>query len=481
MVRSTPGGCGRSLTPGTLRTCERFTLAEGSCIDVATTSGRPAKVTKAIPDTPIDRWLAPVHRFLQVEASSGIVLMVCATLALVLANSRASTWFLSLWHEPFQIGLGDWVLRKDLLHVINDGLMAIFFFVVGLEIKREIVAGELRDPRQAALPIVAALGGMLVPALLFLTLNSLLGLGPDTRRGWAVPMATDIAFVVGVLALFGKRVPLSLKVMLLSVAIVDDLGAVLVIAIVFTDQIASSALAVAAGGFVLTFGLNRAGVRSVPVYVAVGAGIWLAVLKSGVHPTIAGVLLGLLTPHRAWLGHDALREVVGDLPERLRTEQPADAEGLQSELAWANLAVRESISPLARLEHTLHPWVAFLIMPVFALANAGVPIRPASASDPLAVVIAAGLLIGKPVGIVAFSFVAIRLRIARLPAGTNWMMTLGGGALAGIGFTMAIFLATLSLPADKIEAGKLGILLGSLLSACVGAILLAASHRARRS
>lgn len=434
----------------------------------------------SIPTAPVDRWLAQVHRFLRVEAASGIVLFACAILALVLANSPLSAGFLAVWKLPCHIGVGDWILKKDLLHVINDGLMAIFFFVVGLEIKREIVAGELRDPRKAALPVVAALGGMLVPAAVFLVLSGALGFEAQTRRGWAVPMATDIAFVVGVLALFGRRVPFSLKIMLLSVAIVDDLGAVIVIALAFTDEIAWGALGVAAAGFGLTYGLNRVGVRSVPVYVLVGAGIWLAVLKSGVHPTVAGVALGLLTPASAWIGEKTLGEVVGNLLRRLRGGAALmQRDEFHEELHQVRTVAREAIAPLARLEHALHPWVAFVIMPLFALANAGVPIHASSASDPLAAVIAAGLLIGKPLGIVGFSGLAVRLRIAQLPSGVSWAMLLGGGCLTGIGFTMAIFLATLSLPSDDIEAGKLGILIGSSLSACAGAVLLARSTATR--
>lgn len=431
-----------------------------------------------LPIAPIHRWLAPVNRFMAVEASSGIVLVACTILALVLANSAWSDWFLAIWKMTCRIGIGDWVLEKSLLLVINDGLMAIFFFVVGLEIKREIVAGELRTMRKAALPVIAALGGMVIPAGLFLVLCQVIPLPADVHRGWAVPMATDIAFVVGVLALFGPRVPFSLKIMLLSVAIVDDLGAVLVIAIAFTEEIAWTPLGLAALGFAVTYGLNRAGVRSVPVYVIVGAGIWLAVLKSGVHPTVAGVMLGLLTPASAWIGDRALGEVIEDLLKRLRGQKQAD-DGcdLETALDRASFAARESVSPLSRLEHGLHPWVAFLIMPVFALANAGVEVRMDAATDPLAAAIAAGLLFGKPIGILGFSWLGVKLGIAQLPTGTGWMHVAAGGCLAGIGFTMAIFLATLSLPGVEIEAGKIGILGGSLLSAVLGSFLLARAVR----
>lgn len=434
---------------------------------------KPPDKELPIPKARIERWLAPLQRFMHVEASSGIVLIVCTGVALALANSPWSAWFLALWHEPCRIGIGDWVLKKDLLHVVNDGLMAIFFFVVGLEIKRELVVGELRHPRQAALPIVAAIGGMVVPAGLFLLLASALQLGAESRRGWAVPMATDIAFVVGVLALFGPRIPSGLKVMLLSLAIVDDLGAVAIIAVVFTEHIAWIPLGLAAVGFGVIYGLNRVGVRSVGVYVLVGAAIWLAVLKSGVHPTVAGVMLGLFTPTRAWIGDRTLRDVLRDLVQRLRElPQTSTREELNATLHQARFAFRESVPPLTRMERNLHPWVAFVIMPVFALANAGVKVELSAATDPLAAAVAAGLLIGKPLGILGLSALAVRLRLAELPSGTNWTMLAAGGCLAGIGFTMAIFLATLSLPAGEIDAGKIGILGGSLLSAVIGAILL---------
>lgn len=430
-----------------------------------------------LPVAPIERWLTPVQRFMQIEASSGVLLLVCALAALALANSPLSEWYLSLWRLPFQVGIGAWTLVEDAQHVVNDGLMTVFFFVVGLEIKREMVAGELRSPRKAALPIAAAIGGMAAPAAIFLALGSAFRLPAEAFRGWAVPMATDIAFVVGILALFGRRVPFGLKISLLTLAIVDDLGAVLVIALVFTEEIRWGALAAAGAGFGITYGLNLLGVRRATVYILVGMGIWYAVLKSGVHPTVAGMLLGLLTPASAWVGDKALLEVVEDLMARLKGGSASQEEGLTEALDRTAFAAREAISPLTRLEEGLHPWVAFAIMPLFALANAGVPISAEGVRDPLAYVVAAGLMVGKPVGIIGFSWLAVRAGVARLPEGVTWGMLLGGGCLAGIGFTMAIFLATLSLPAYEIEAGKLGIFLGSLVSAILGAIILTRATR----
>ncbi len=425
-----------------------------------------------LPSPPVERWLTPVRRFLHIESASGVVLLACTVLALVLANSPLAGWFAAIWKTKIELNVGGFQLAGDLGHlVINDGLMAIFFFVIGLEIKREIVAGELREVRKALLPVFAAIGGMVVPAGVYLALQW----GQPGQRGWAIPMATDIAFVVGFLALFGKRVPFSLKILLLSVAIVDDLGAVLVIAFVYTGSLAWGWLAAAAVGIGLTYGLNRAGVRSVGVYVLVGAVIWVAVYKSGIHPTVAGVLLGLLTPASAWVGDKTFLAVVGGLWERLRGYDAKD-EQRYADLDQLQFAAREAVSPLHRLETALHPWVGFLIMPVFALANAGVPLEASGVSDPVAVAIAAGLAVGKPVGILLFCWLAIRLGLTALPEGVSWPMLVGGACLAGIGFTMALFINGLAFPvADfpvKEAAGKIGTLLGSLVSAVLGAGIL---------
>jgi NhaA family Na+:H+ antiporter len=394
----------------------------------------------------VDRWLAPLTRFLHVEAASGIVLLACTSVALGLANSPIAEWFAGIWKTPVSLSLGAFTLSGDVGHlVVNDGLMTIFFFVVGLELKRELVHGELRDPRKALLPIFAALGGVVLPAAIYLALQW----GEPGQRGWAIPMATDIAFVVGFLALYGRSVPIGLKILLLSLAIVDDLVAVLIIAFVFTDAIGWIWLGWAVGAFGLVYLLQRVGVRPVGVYVVVGVFIWLAFLQSGVHPTVAGVLLGLLTPAGAWVGQTA----------------PG------------------GVSPLHRLEDGLHPWVAFAIMPVFALANAGVAISLSSVADPVSIAVGAGLAVGKPVGILLLCGLAIRLRITNLPEGVSWSMLAGGACLAGIGFTMALFLNGLAFPVAEFPAqeaaGKLGTLIGSVVSAALGATML--SYGLRRS
>jgi NhaA family Na+:H+ antiporter len=422
-----------------------------------------------LPQTLVQHWARPLVRFLEIEAASGVILLACTVTAVALANSPWRAELAAFWNQHAQVGIGQYRLDESLLHWVNDGLMTIFFFVVGLEIKREIVAGELRDPRKAALPVMAALGGMLVPAGIFVALRA----GRPGEAGWGIPMATDIAFVIGLLALLGRRAPLGLKILLLSLAIADDLGAVLVIAVFYSTDISPGPLAVAALGLAACYGLNRIGVRRVLVYLLVGCGIWLAVLQSGVHPTVAGVVLGLLTPATAWVGDRTLTEVIRDTLHRLRGEDDGAIEPYHRPVInQLETAAREAVSPLERLETTLHPWVAFGIMPIFALANAGVAIRPEGAAHPVAWAVAAGLVLGKPVGIVLFSWVAVRLGFARLPSGVNWRVMVGAGCLAGIGFTMSLFIAGLALEGDLLDAAKVGTLAGSTTSALLGFILL---------
>jgi NhaA family Na+:H+ antiporter len=425
-----------------------------------------------LPETPVSRWSRPFVRFLHVEAASGVILLICTVIALALANSEWADAFATFWQTRLRIGVGAWELDESLLHWVNDGLMAVFFFVVGLEIKREIVAGELRDPKKAALPVMAALGGMIAPAAIY----GLSRGGQPGQAGWGIPMATDIAFVVGFLALLGPRVPFGLKILLLALAIADDIGAVLVIAIFYSSNISLAALGLAALGFGVIVLLHRVGVRRVASYVAVGVCIWLAFLKSGVHPTVAGVLLGLLTPASAWIGGPALAEVLGDALHRFRGDPDGQIEHHHKPtLGQLETAAREAVSPLERLEAALHPWVAFGIMPIFALANAGVAVAPAALGHPVALAVAAGLVLGKPIGIVLFSWLAVRAGLARLPSGVNWPAMLGAGCLAGIGFTMSLFIAGLALEGELLDAGKIGTLTGSTLSAVLGSALLLAS------
>jgi Na+:H+ antiporter, NhaA family len=421
------------------------------------------------PASAIDRWMRPLVRFLRIEAASGVFLLLCTVVALALANSPWAQGFADVWQTRLTVAIGAFELSKPLLLWVNDGLMTVFFFVVGLEIKREIVTGELRDPKKAALPVMAALGGMVAPAAIYLLLQN----GQPGEPGWGIPMATDIAFVVGFLALLGPRVPIGLKILLLSLAIADDIGAVLVIAIFYSSSISASYLGLAALGFGLTILLNRIGVRSVPMYLVVGALIWFAFLKSGVHPTVAGVLLGLLTPSSVWVSVQDLLNLIEHARRRLIGEQNGEVEHHQKPMfGEIQYAAREAVSPVERLETGLHPWVAFGIMPIFALANAGVSIEWQAICHPVALAVTAGLVLGKPLGILVFSWLAVTVGLARLPSGVNWRMMLGAGCLAGIGFTMSLFIAGLALKEDLLDAGKIGTLLGSAISAIVGSALL---------
>lgn len=428
------------------------------------TSGR----TPILPQEPVDRLLAPLARFLHVEAASGIVLLACTVAALILANSPWSDRFLGFWETPLGFQIGSFEMHHSLKHWINDALMAIFFFVIGLEVKRELVIGELRELRRAVLPIAAALGGMIAPAAIYLALQ----LGQPGQRGWGIPMATDIAFVVGCMAVLGPRVPHSLRVMLLSLAIADDIGAILVIAVGYTAGIQGSALLLGLLGIAAIVGLGRLGVRGFPVYALLGLLVWLAFHESGIHATIAGVILGLMTPARSYLGEGPFGEALD------RAGQIFQGGGWQSEGHRAEKvrrfqrAVRETISPLEYLEHTLHPWVSFAIMPLFALANAGVPLRLSDLGAPVAVAVMAGLLVGKPLGIVLLSWLAVKLNVARLPEGVTWGMIVAGGCLAGIGFTMALFIAGLALGDALLDTAKVGVLAGSVLSATAGMVLM---------
>lgn len=419
-----------------------------------------------LPREPVDRVVAPLARFLHVEAAGGIVLLVATVVALVLANSPWAAGYLGIWKTKVGFSIGGFAMEHSLKHWINDGLMAVFFFVIGLEVKRELVLGELRDLKAATLPIVAAIGGMIVPAGIYLSLQA----GQPGASGWGIPMATDIAFVVGCMAVLGNRVPKGLRVMLLSLAIVDDIGAILVIAIGYTDALSLAWLLRGLAGIALVLLLNRVGVRNIGVYAVIGTLVWIAFHESGVHATIAGVILGLITPARSRVGTGFMTETV----ERARAVLAGEGWEVSryALMRGVERASQETLSPLERLEHGLHPWVSFLIMPVFALANAGVVLRIEALSDPVAVAIIAGLLIGKPAGIVGLSWIAIRARIATMPRGIGWGAMSGGGFLAGIGFTMALFIADLALGEELLDTAKMGILVASAAAATIGMVLL---------
>jgi len=415
----------------------------------------------------LQRVTAPIERFLHVEAASGILLLVAALVALLWANSPFRASYEHLWHTPVSMGIGEWIASKPLHFWINDALMVVFFFVVGLEIRREIHEGELSDIKRATLPIAAALGGMLVPAAIYFAVNH----GWPAKSGWGVPMATDIAFAVGVLALLGKRVPAAIRVLLLALAIIDDIGAIIVIAVFYSSGFSWAGVAIAGLGLGGVGILRSVGVRSTAAYVIPGVVLWAGILIAGVHPTIAGVILGLLTPASSWYGARGFLVTADQALDqfRRRSGQGHDARDLLEPLARIAEAQREAVPPVVRLEAALHPWVAYGIMPIFALANAGVDLRgvnladSASAGVVLGVVL--GLVVGKLVGVLLASAITVRLGLAARPRGVTWRGIALVGVVAGIGFTMAIFIANLAFPPGAmLGAAKIGVLIASGIS-----------------
>ena len=390
--------------------------------------------------TPIQRLVRPFQEFADLEASGGLLLIGCTVAALAWANSSFAGSYFHFWHMDLTLGRIGGLLAKPLHFWINDGLMALFFLLVGLEIKREILVGELASFQRAVLPIAAALGGMIVPAAFYLLFNQ----GGPGAAGWGIPMATDIAFALGVLALLGSRVPTSLKVFLAALAIADDIGAVLVIAFFYTERISWISLGVGGVFFVALLAANRAGVRHLLIYEILGLGLWVAFLQSGIHATVAGVLLAIT------------------IPARQRTASRA--------------VLTSNESPMLRCEHALIPWNRYLIMPVFALANAGVALGGGAARSvvaPVSLGVICGLVIGKPIGIVLFSWLATRTRLAAMLDGIGWRQIVGVGMLGGIGFTMSLFIANLAFgEAPALETAKVGILVASVVSGIAGAIVL---------
>jgi NhaA family Na+:H+ antiporter len=436
-------------------------------------------------DSPLARApaiLRPFQEFARLEASGGILLLACTVMALAWANSPWGESYQRLWEFPLSVGAGDFVLQKSLLWWINDGLMAIFFFVVGLEIKREVLVGELASPARAALPIAGALGGVLFPAAIYTLLN----FGTPAVRGWGVPMATDIAFVIGVMTVLGNRVPWGLRVFLTALAIVDDLMAVLVIALFYTDDLSWISLLWGAGLLAALFAANRAGVRNPRVYAILGVGLWFAFLKSGVHPTVAGVLLAATIPSSPRLHPGEFlaesRSILGEFEKAGSVEEPLHANEDRLSAVRALESACEAVeTPLQRLEHGLHPWVTYFIMPVFALANAGVVLEGSlvqALGNSVTIGVILGLVMGKPLGITLLSWLAVRARLAELPTGVGWYRLHAAGWLGGIGFTMALFIAGLAFgEGELLTDAKIGVLASSLLAAAVGAALLASCKK----
>jgi NhaA family Na+:H+ antiporter len=412
------------------------------------------------------RRIRPLADFLREEAAGGAVLVLATVVALVWANSPWKDSYADLWSTELAFSLGSHDLELDLKHWVNDALMVAFFFVVGLEIKRELAQGELRDPRRAALPAIAALGGMIVPALLYVAVAG----GGEARDGWGIPMATDIAMAVGVVALLGSRVHPSLKLFLLALAIVDDIGAILVIAVFYSDSIDMGMLALAALAIVAIVAMRELGVQAIPAYVLVGSGLWLAMHEAGVHATLAGVLCGLLAPTAPHVPRDLIDE-----------DELLDVSSVEAARATVTQA-RSSVSVVEWLEHLLHPWTTLVIVPLFALANAGITIGGDQVSDALSsrvtLAIVVGLVIGKPIGITLASWLAVRSGLGELPQGVTWRALVGVASIAGIGFTVSLFVTELAFDDETIIAdAKLGVLAASLVSAAIGSALVVAARR----
>lgn len=432
--------------------------------------------------SPIDTLLGPLRAFAENELAGAGLLLVATVAAIVWANSSAAHSYHALLELPVTVSLGPIGLTKSLHHLINDGLMSVFFFLVGLEIKRELMVGELSSLRKAALPAVAAAGGMLVPALFYVLVNSE---GPG-RAGWGIPMATDIAFALGVLAVMGSRIPLGLKIMLTALAIVDDIGAVLVIAVFYTDEIATFSLVAGVVGVAVSMGAALLGVRSSVVFFLIGLVVWVAFLQSGVHATIAALLMAFTIPARTRIDGTMVMTKLEALLAELRRVGPPQDTGLntpeQQHLLDQLGVLREAASaPLVDLEHAIAGIVRFLILPVFALANAGVSLEGvglAALGEGVALGVVLGLVLGKPVGIFGASWLAVRLGLADLPQGVSWAQVLGVGLLGGIGFTMALFIGGLAFgdPA-QLEAAKLGILVASVIAGVLGLLVLRRAAR----
>jgi len=421
-----------------------------------------------LPKEHIDWVTRPISRFFKIQSAAGVVLLVFTMLALYLANSSFNQSYKDLWEVLISFNIGNFEYGRSLHEWINDAAMTLFFFLIALELKRELVLGELHNPKIAMLSISAAIGGMLVPAFIYL----LLQFGEAGQYGWGTVMATDTAFVLGCLALLGTRIPGNLRIFMLSLAIVDDLGAIIVVALGYGSQIDGLAILFALLGFFVVKCMALLGIRNIALYFIAGCFIWLAVDASGIHATVTGVILGLMTPTTKWVSDERLQTIMscvvaypagdhwsGDTPDR-------------KVLKTAEAAAREALSPVERLEIVLHPWVGFVVMPLFAFANAGIPLSTSDFTASVTMAVFFGFVLGKPMGIFLFSWLAVRLGIAILPADLRWREIFSGGMLAGIGFTMALFIANLAYAAELINAAKLGILFASVFSAIAGITLL---------
>jgi NhaA family Na+:H+ antiporter len=426
--------------------------------------------------SPIDKLISPVNRFIQLEYTSGIVLLMSVIIAIVWVNSPFSASYHHLWGINFTIGFDNSTLTHSLHSWVNDGLMAVFFFVIGLELKREFMAGELSSVSKASLPMMAALGGMLIPAAIYYLINK----GSSTANGWGIPMATDIAFALALLSVAGKHIPSSVKIFLSALAVADDLGAVLVIAFFYSADLHFGPLLIGLGFLLILALANILGVRNTAFYLIIGFGVWVGFLLSGVHATIAGVLVAFTIPARTKIDEKRystrLRELSYDFEEEIPNcstlTTPKQHETIEH-IKKLSLAAQ---TPLQKIEYSLHPWVAFIIMPLFALANAGIVIGPnffLSLANPVSIGVIIGLVAGKFIGVMLFTWLIVKLKVAQLPQKANWAHIIGVAALAGVGFTMSLFVSALAFDKpDYTEQAKYGILVASLLAGIAGTLIL---------
>jgi Na+:H+ antiporter, NhaA family len=420
---------------------------------------------------PIEVLKSPFVRFAKMEASGGFLLLACTITALIWANSPWAGIYHAIWSGHVSVGLGRFVLSESRKEWINDGLMSLFFFLVGLEIKREVLIGELSSLRKAAFPLIAAIGGALAPAFLYVSVTH----GSDGQRGWGIPMATDIAFALGVLTVLGSRVPVSLKIFVTALAIADDIIAVLVIALFYTERIQVLSLAIGLAGVVLSFGANLLGVRKPVVYAVVGICVWCAVLKSGVHATVAGVLLAFTIPAETYIDRDLFIKSGRWLLDQFEAAAPNSSEA-QAAIHSMEAQCELVESPLHRIEHFLHPWISFLVMPLFAFANAGVRVLGnglAAATHPVSLGVIVGLFIGKPLGICSFAWISAKSGLATRPRELTWGKIFGAGCLSGIGFTMSLFIASLAFGEGAfLDMAKIGTMGASLAAGICGSMIL---------
>ncbi|ASS49632.1 MAG: Na+/H+ antiporter NhaA [Candidatus Fluviicola riflensis] len=434
--------------------------------------------------SPIDKLLQPVHRFIHREFTGGIVLFISVIIALAWANSPWSESYHHLWETTFSIDFNGNSFSHPLHVWINDGLMALFFFVIGLELKREFMAGELSTAKKASLPMIAALGGMIVPALIYVVIN----FNSGTAKGWGIPMATDIAFALALLSLAGKHIPVSVKVFLSALAVADDLGAVLVIAFFYTSHIAFLPLLIALGLLILLVLGNVLGVRSIFFYLIIGIAVWVCFLFSGVHATIAGVLVAFTIPARTKIDEEEFarktRRQLNEFEEQIPLSSTLTTGEQHDTIQQMKKLCQDAETPLQKIEDKLHPWVAFVIMPLFALSNAGMIIHGdffASLGNPVSIGIIIGLLAGKFIGVFSFAWLAVRFKISDLPEGVNWMHVMGVSVLAGVGFTMSLFVTGLAFAdAALINQAKYGILIASFVAGVTGVLLLKLTKKASK-